>query len=227
MSCNSHKTSLICLSPRHLPLPQPCLSCQSWDSLGSRCPPLTTQESSVGQEYPAGLAHLSWSLELCKEARICFFSLVGYLGSRMELQGWTESPGFINSINSISNSFHVEPPWCLSSFQQQCQLWTSHLNHHQGPLTLLLTLGGFSTGTALLVGQSTQGGSCRSLSHPSLYSFWNLKERQHPMLFSWDGSGTETTRYFRTSEPGSITMKKIKNESVYTLVLSSLLTMLL
>lgn len=37
----------------------------------------------------------------------------------MELKGWTESTGI---INSISNYFHLEPPWCLSSFKQQCQL---------------------------------------------------------------------------------------------------------
>lgn len=55
----------------------------------------------------------------------------------------------------------------------------------------------------------------------------NLKEAQHPMLFSRDGSGTETTRYFRTSELAPSLYKKKKKESVYTLVLSSLLAMLL
>lgn len=123
----------------------------------------------------------------------------------MELHDWTESPGFINSINS--NCFHGEPPWSLSSFQQPCQLWTSHLNHH-GPLTLLLAISGCAK---LAFPQRLLSSWGRALSEesepePSLPLLLllripkNLKERQHPMLFSWDGSGTETTCYFRTSE---------------------------
>lgn len=57
---------------------------------------------------------------------------------------------------------------------------------------------------------------------PSLYSFYsgypkNLKERQHPMLFSWDGSGTETTCYFRTSELAPSLGQKKKKKSQFTL----------
>lgn len=148
------------------------------------------------------------------------FSLVGYLGSRMELQGWTECSGFINSINSISNCFHVEPPWSLSPFQQQCQLWTYHLNQ-QGlwPCCWLSVAvpSWFFRRDSFIVGQSTQWGSCRSLSHHFLLRLpKNLKERQHLMLFSWDGSGTETTRYFRTSELAPSLGKK-KKVSQFTL----------
>lgn len=60
--------------------------------------------------------------------------------------------------------------------------------------------------TACLVGKSVQWGFLQE-AKPSLPLFpllrppENLKERWNMMLFSWDGSGTETIHCFRTAEP--------------------------
>lgn len=56
----------------------------------------------------------------------------------------------------------------------------------------------------------------------------NLREKQHLILFSWKGSETETTHHFRTAELASLLyQKKKKKKSAYTLIPSSLLSILL
>lgn len=121
---NSHRTKLICLSPRLLPLLQPCLLCQGWESLGSWGPSLAIQESSknILQGWLlslsiAGVLQRSWNL---------LFSLVGYLGVEWSWRVGQKAQDLL--IASATTSIWSHPGlWAHSS--SSASWWTSHLNH--------------------------------------------------------------------------------------------------